>query len=166
MPDGFLDDFQPVSGPSIATLHRQWLDRGLPPHTWAAWLERQTVADLTENPRALTGSPKQVEWATRIREESAGRIAADVAKPARGAERIMSPLLRGSPAIHYGPALERIPTDYRPDVTRLLIGAALRQANATWWIDNRNDLTYAAINALDADGRGRLDALLAQTTGE
>lgn len=30
------DDFHPVDGPTLATTHRQWLDRGLPARTWPA----------------------------------------------------------------------------------------------------------------------------------
>ena len=33
------DEFQPMGGPSLAAVHRQWLDRGLPSHTWLAWLK-------------------------------------------------------------------------------------------------------------------------------
>lgn len=29
--------FRPVNGPSMSTVHRLWLDRGLPAHTFAAW---------------------------------------------------------------------------------------------------------------------------------
>lgn len=37
---GCADDFKPADRPSIAALHRQWLDRGLPSHTWATWLRQ------------------------------------------------------------------------------------------------------------------------------
>jgi hypothetical protein len=37
---GCVDDFQPVERPSLAALHRQWLDRGLPSHTWPMLLRR------------------------------------------------------------------------------------------------------------------------------
>lgn len=38
--DADEDDFRPVPGPSLAALHRAWLDRGLPAHTWAQWVAR------------------------------------------------------------------------------------------------------------------------------
>ena len=38
--DATLDDFVPMERPSIAATYRKWLDRGLPSHTWAAWLRR------------------------------------------------------------------------------------------------------------------------------
>lgn len=34
------DDFTPVADPSIAAMHRQWLDRGLPAGTWADFVNR------------------------------------------------------------------------------------------------------------------------------
>lgn len=34
------DDFRTADGPSVAAIHRQWLDRGLPAHTWPAYLAR------------------------------------------------------------------------------------------------------------------------------
>ena len=40
VPDKVDDDFRQVEGPSIAALHRQWLDRGLPLRTWATWLRQ------------------------------------------------------------------------------------------------------------------------------
>lgn len=49
---GCADRFQPMEGPSIAGLHRQWLDRGLPAHTWATWL-RQHQETCGSRPRPV-----------------------------------------------------------------------------------------------------------------
>jgi hypothetical protein len=38
LPDG--DGFERVTGPSLAAIHRQWLDRGLPAETWSRWAAR------------------------------------------------------------------------------------------------------------------------------
>lgn len=34
------DDFRPAGRPSLAALHRKWLDRGLPSSTWVTWLRQ------------------------------------------------------------------------------------------------------------------------------
>jgi hypothetical protein len=34
------DDFRPADRPSLAALHRRWLDQGLPASTWEAWLRQ------------------------------------------------------------------------------------------------------------------------------
>ncbi|MGC5319350.1 hypothetical protein ACPXB5_11490 [Micromonospora arida] len=36
------DYFRPMDGPSIAAIHRQWLDRGLPAATWAYFAKAAT----------------------------------------------------------------------------------------------------------------------------
>lgn len=44
----FDDDSRPV-GLTVATIHRKWLDLGLPAHTWPAFLARHHVEhDMTE----------------------------------------------------------------------------------------------------------------------
>lgn len=43
---GDLDDFEPVrEGLSLAAVHRQWLDRGLPARTWPAYVARWREAN-------------------------------------------------------------------------------------------------------------------------
>lgn len=52
---GCADDFKPSGRPSIASLHRQWLDRGLPSQTWATWL-RQYNEMYSDVPRPVEHS--------------------------------------------------------------------------------------------------------------
>ncbi len=37
---GCIDDFQPADRPSVAALHRRWLDQGAPSHTWATQVQQ------------------------------------------------------------------------------------------------------------------------------
>ena len=39
--DDPCDGWRTLNGPSLATLHRKWLDRGLPAHTWTTFIQDQ-----------------------------------------------------------------------------------------------------------------------------
>lgn len=49
------DDFRPVQGPSLASIHRQWLDAGLPAHTWLTYLARWRETQAPEVPHTHIG---------------------------------------------------------------------------------------------------------------
>jgi hypothetical protein len=37
--DSLAIEWEPMQGPSIAALHRRWLDQGMPSHTWGTLLK-------------------------------------------------------------------------------------------------------------------------------
>jgi hypothetical protein len=47
------NDFAPIAGPSLATMHRKWLDRGLPASTWAGYAK--TAEAVAEPARTTCG---------------------------------------------------------------------------------------------------------------
>lgn len=54
------DDFRPITGPTLATVHRKWLDRGMPAATWGAYAQEaaETAAEPTYTLRyTLDGEP-------------------------------------------------------------------------------------------------------------
>lgn len=62
------DDFQLVDGPSLAAIHRQWLDRGLPASTWttylARWQDTQTPTITHTHAATLPCHPACRRWGT------------------------------------------------------------------------------------------------------
>jgi hypothetical protein len=63
------DDFQQIEGPTFASIARQWLDRGLPAHTWLPYLaEWQRTTDAPVVPHTHSGDqchPRCRRWGSQ-----------------------------------------------------------------------------------------------------
>lgn len=116
-------------------------------------------ADLNNLP-PLQGSERQVEWAERIRVTGIAAIVNDVNHPPIGYNKAVRAVMTAHTAVLSGPALDQINERDRVRVIDLLIGAALRQTGAGWWIDNRAHITGSAIDVMSEDEHAEVAQLL------
>lgn len=118
-----------------------------------------TVVDLDALP-ALTGSDRQTAWATKIRIDGIAAIVTAVDQPPAGYGRSVTAVNVGHFAAQAGPDLTAVPAGRKPEVVALLTAAALRQVSASWWIDNRGRVPYAAMDVMTEPEHAELATIL------
>lgn len=122
--------------------------------------ELTAAAVDVESLPALTGSERQVAWAEKIRTDGIARIVEEVRRAPTGYGRAVRAVTTGHRAPLFGPQLDRLAVADRDEVARLLIAAAVAQTSASWWIDNRSAIPYAAMDVMSEDGHARVATLL------
>ncbi|GAA0719555.1 hypothetical protein Drose_05865 [Dactylosporangium roseum] len=116
--------------------------------------------DVTALP-ALTGSERQTVWAAKIRVDGLAEIVEVVdAPPVPAYGTAIAAVKAGHPAPMFGPQLHRLRPGDRSEVIRILLGAALRQTAAGWWIDHRGRVAWAAMDVMSEAEHDRLATLL------